>query len=184
MTYLKLVSSNSEPSKILYSDSLINSAFTYIAAYIGGGAQIEDIYASSISLLENLTCNGYPPSNFMYLPDLDLWEKRIDSRVSSIERVPVKLSGDVLKKLEELCSLLKTFPEDEVEHLDEQRALEYGSYVYFESFLNFLDGEKTPLNLPPIIRVLNGGNLDERIKFSLKNIARLKFTGGGVGFFE
>jgi len=178
MRHLKLIKTQKPTKSKLYTDNLIESGFAFIANYLSEDTTIEDVYFTSVCIFDQLTQEGQYSSTPIYIPDSDLWDKRVDFKQIPIKKIPITVTGNFLEKILTLKELYKNMSNEneDVPNLSSQEIFSYSNYLLFENFLRHLDGQRTCFKFPSIIETLNRKNLDKRIKECLKYRDKLIFA--------
>lgn len=180
MSHLKLISVNSEPAQKFETDNLIESVFTFISKYCGQKNNLNSAYSTALLLFEDLTCiANLPTTTPVYIPNEQLWEKRINTTFIKIIQKPILLGGEILKKITELSNyyaqLSIQYPHIEIPHLTPQEVFSYANYLFLEDFLNHLEGNDTMSSFPPIIKTLQRKDLETELLESLHHTPNLIF---------
>lgn len=172
---LELVASNKGPLpyQTLRTDSLIESIFNYILAYTGDEcSKIGDVYATSLQLFDKLTRAGYPAGTYMYDTEQDIWRRRTNYiGIKEFRENPCYVFPSIKQLFDPIRLMYQDLHEKdpEIPLFTDQDIFHNASYLLAESFLRHLEGEKTPVNFPPIMQVLQRENLDDFLEKSLQH---------------
>ena len=159
----------------LYTNNLIESAFQFIAFYVGSETEIADIYNSAVLLMDAQLLNGYPPRTDIYMSDLNLWGKYVAGNLSQLQSLEITIEDESLTRIRNIKNSLCDLDEDIYYHLNEQEIFDYATHMFFDNFLQFLDCGKSSIKFPSPLEVLNRKTLEPIVKEVLKNKSKIAF---------
>lgn len=182
---LELQSYRRDNREVVQTDTILDTTFSFIADY-NREATVDDVYVNALDTLYSLTFdNGFLPSSYIPIMDLDVWEDFIAIPSEKVVRRVIGLEGVASSYVRELSlhyqhrnrgfSRMGLEYSEEVAPLNKQEVFDYACYSYLENFLHFLKGDKQAIDFPEKHNVLADESLDDTIHQVLENPDSFKF---------